>query len=294
MPLIGNFISLNKVGGPAGGAGPSVNYPADLYPNMSFAYGFTKAASAYSGSCMQVQRSSDGEYMEVGWINDYYADLQSILDWAGTDTVRVTIIYDTTGNGNNAYMNTEAQQCRIADAGSLTLYNKGLRYYWNGQRQRYNITNATNSPYNKSRLDTYLLHTRATSNNLGMPIGILNISINGGFVLLSQSSTQLPYYYVGTPTYYLNGNGISWPTRTSVFNSLPTGNLDQISILGATTNTAISSSVLVIGSTYDFNFSFRGAMQTHWGWTVDTSADREAIEALINETYTFDPLNPFP
>ena len=295
-PSSTSLLSTMRGSSAFGGGTPPLafSYPADLYSGMSFAFGFTKASSTYAGACMQVQRDSDGEYYEVGWLNNYYADLQSMLDWAGMDTVRVTKIYDSTGNGNDAVMGTQALQCRIATGGALTLYDKGLLYYWNGSRQQYVVINGTNTPINKSRLDAYLLYTRPPSNR-SWAIGLHQNSINYGFLLLHQTSTALPYYDTRPPSYYKDGVAQSWPTRTTVRNSLTNGLMSQISIINASTNgSRIRVGNLRFGSTYDFYFDLHGTMQTHWGWTVDTSADQAAIEALINETYTYDPLNPFP
>jgi hypothetical protein len=259
----------------------SIIYPADTYANMSFAFGLIKASLSYSGNCLEIQRDSDGAYFYVGWQANGIADLSGVLAWAGSDTVRVTIAYDSTGNGNNATNSNTATQSIIATGGVLNLYDNQL--WLNANWYRID-TGGANTPYNAARLDTYMVYTPQSTSGQGHAIGTTCDNINSGFALVAQaSSSSVISFNFGTPIYYQDGSVPSWSTRTDVRNSvvIPLSKT-QISILNGSPSSGFSSTGINLGGSANFDFKLRGGY-TCWGWVDNTSTDRAAIESLIND-----------
>jgi hypothetical protein len=184
------MIGVAKIGTRAsrGGGGAPLNYPADTFTDMSFAFGLIKASSSYTGDCLEIQRDSDGAYNTVGWKPDGTADLSGVLAWAGTDTVTVTKVYDSTGNGNRAQNATAATQVVLASGGSLNLYDNQLWYSLKWYRI---VTGGTNTPYYAARVDTYTVYTPQSSAG-SQSIGLACADINRGASLISQASSSAP------------------------------------------------------------------------------------------------------
>ena len=274
------MIGVSHIGIAAGRGGvgaPSVTYPADLYPDMSFAFGFIKASSSYTGDCLEIQRDSDGAYEYVPFGSNGIADLSGVLSWAGSDTVRVTIIYDSTGNGNYAFQNTVSSQIIIASGGVLTLLDNQLNFQYG-----YVITNGSNSPLTASPIDVYQVFKTSTTSGTQRLLGLGGLNANIGVQLIAQLSTATNISVGFTPiTYYQDGVLKSWANRTAVFSDVVSPNVrTQLSMIGGRYTS--SSANLTIGGEFAFNFRARGALTT-WGWATDTSADRTAIETLLND-----------
>ncbi len=279
--MIGISNSISIVGLPAsilsGGTTP-LNYPADTFTDMSFAFGLIKASSSYSGDCLEIQRDSDGAYNTVGWKPDGTADLSGVLAWAGTDTVTVTKVYDSTGNGNRAQNATAATQVVLASGGSLNLYDNQLWYSLKWYRI---VTGGTNTPYYAARVDTYTVYTPQSSAG-SQSIGLACADINRGASLISQASSSAPNINFGSPTYYQDGALKSWTTRTSVRNNAVVPlTRTQISVIGGVP-TGQFNLYMNIGGAPNFTFLVRGGM-TVWGWVKDTSSERTAIETMLND-----------
>ena len=279
MPGIQNGIGTTFRRAAFGGTPPlTPSYPADLYSDMSFAYGLIKASSTYSGDCLEIQRDSDGAYNTVGFAANGIADLSGVLTWAGSDTVRVTKVYDTTGNGNTAQNGTVATQVILASGGSLNLYDNQL---WFDQKWYRIVTGGTNTPYNAANLDTYTVYSPQDSTG-GHSIGITCALINRGFSMVGDATGSSPHLNFGSPTYYQDGSLVSWTTRTAVRNgAIVPLQRTQLSVLGGAP-TGQFNLYINIGGSGDFDFKVRGGM-TVWGWVKDTSSERTGIEALLND-----------
>ena len=266
-------IGLRPIRG--GGGGASITYPADTFTDMSFAFGLIKASSSYSGDCLQIQRDSDGAYNTVGWKADGTADLSGVLAWGGTDTVNVTEVYDSTGNGNTLVNTTAASQAILASGGSLNLYDNQLLM----DNKFYEfVTGGTNTPYSAPELDLYTVYT-PTSSSGQFSLAITNANINAGWSLAARdiNITNISKNF-GSPIHYQDGILQSWANMLAVKNDVIVPlTRTQLSILGGDASLGITqNSDLRIGGS-SFNFRLFGS-KTLWGWVKDTSSERAAIE----------------
>jgi hypothetical protein len=103
----------------------------DLYPNAAAAYSLRKLRDAYTGSAIEVRRTSDNAEQDIGFVNNELdlATLESFC--SGTDGF-VTTWYDQSGNGRNATQTTSANQSQIVSSGSVILENNKPTLQFNG------------------------------------------------------------------------------------------------------------------------------------------------------------------
>jgi hypothetical protein len=84
------------------------------------AYSTRKLRSAYSGSAIQVRRSSDNTTMDIGFVGNNL-DTATLLTFAGSGDAAVSIWYDQSGSGFNLTQATTTKQAKIVVAGVLQL-----------------------------------------------------------------------------------------------------------------------------------------------------------------------------
>ena len=273
MLALGNGIGLpfNRT---QGGGGGGIPYIADKYSGIHSAHSFVKASESYSGDCLQVQRNSDGTYLEVGWINDI-CDFSAIETFsAGTDT-RITKWYDSSGNGNYLEEATAGYQPYIYLSGVLKIQDNGIIWATGTQRVKmYSLSLRSKNP-----LDMYtsLTVTGTYNNGIGY-IGVVGrtskftgrIAMGAGIVTLN----------AGSPDYYLNGVDVS----SYLTNDLYSATLDTASvftIIGMDTSLMAANKPSVMGiETTKWQFT-HGIFRNAYFFTTDSSAERENIEADI-------------
>ena len=273
MLALGNGIGLpfNRT---QGGGGGGIPYIADKYSGIHSAHSFVKASESYSGDCLQVQRNSDGTYLEVGWINDI-CDFSAIETFsAGTDT-RITKWYDSSGNGNYLEETVATYQPYIYLSGVLKIQDNGIIWATGTQRVKmYSLSLRSKNP-----LDMYtsLTVTGTYNNGIGY-IGVVGrtskftgrIATGAGIVTLN----------AGSPDYYLNGVDVS----SYLTNDLYSATLDTASvftIIGMDTSLMAANKPSVMGiETTKWQFT-HGIFRNAYFFTTDSSAERENIEADI-------------
>ena len=86
----------------------------------SVAYSTRKLRSAYAGSALRVQRSSDSTQLDIGFASNGQLDTTTMLSFVGAGTGTVVTWYDQSGNAINASAGT---QPRIVNAGVLETLN---------------------------------------------------------------------------------------------------------------------------------------------------------------------------
>ncbi|MFN5628738.1 MAG: arabinofuranosidase catalytic domain-containing protein, partial [Bacteroidota bacterium] len=89
----------------------------------SAAYSLRQLSSGYTGSAIQVRRSSDNTTQNIGFTASGDLDQAALLAFVGTGNGFVSIWYDQSGNGRNAIQNTLANQPRIVNAGVVETQN---------------------------------------------------------------------------------------------------------------------------------------------------------------------------
>lgn len=259
-----------------------VTFPfvADQYAGMSSSFGFFKASESYSGDWAQVQRSSDGAYLEVGWVNDCVADIESLKAWAETDEVKITILYDSTGNGNHITQSNAALQTILSQFGGVQNY--GNAFYYRDGTLNAQTTAGTNNIISQATVDVYArVDAESSSQNAAIWFTFTGNNANNTCMLLGQSGSTTTSINAafGSPTYYLDGAATSWSNRGDVYSAFVGQGKKTLSIIGGHTTSANWNSGAFIGER--LNNYLQGGYGTIWVWTTDTSASRSEIETKI-------------
>jgi hypothetical protein len=87
----------------------------DTYTGAAAAYSVRKLSKDYTGSCMRVRRSSDEATQDIGFDSNGDLDTSALATFVGDAYGYCTILYDQSGNGNNATQSTSSQQPMIYD-----------------------------------------------------------------------------------------------------------------------------------------------------------------------------------
>ena len=255
---------------------------ADEYANMSTSWGLFKASESYTGNWAQFQRQSDGAYLEVGWINDCVADIQSLINWAGLSRARMTILYDSTGNANHAYQNTQSLQFASVEGAYKA---GGNSVIWTENNNRMLVQSGGTTPPNASAyIDLYYSCNITYDGGFNLFFPVMQRGVNSHFMLvgqLSSASTAINNGFV-SPTYYLNGSLSGLSTRGDVYASLYQTGRNQITIIGGNTSSSDWLLSPTIGGSQDFGRYWEGGMGMYWFWVESTSSVRAEIEEKYN------------
>lgn len=94
----------------------------DTYPNAAAAYSLRKLRSAYTGSAIQVRRSSDNTTQDIGFTGANVLDTSALTTFCSGTNGFVTTWYDQSGNGINATQSTALNQPQIVSSGTYLGY----------------------------------------------------------------------------------------------------------------------------------------------------------------------------
>ena len=116
----------------------------DLYPSAAAAYSVRKLRAAYTGSAIQVRRSSDNTTQDIGF-SGANLDTTALTSFCGSGDGFVTTWYDQSGNGRNALQTVAGNQPQIVSSGSvLTENGKPCVNFINDSRRMQTIDNSLN------------------------------------------------------------------------------------------------------------------------------------------------------
>lgn len=116
------------------------------------AYSLRKLRAAYTGNAVQVRRSSDGTFRDIGFTATGLLDEATLSAFVGTATGTVSVWYDQSGNGRNVSNATILEQPFIVSGGIVEKYNglPTIRFLKtsiansNNQSRLYNTTSIAN------------------------------------------------------------------------------------------------------------------------------------------------------
>ncbi|MBJ7427349.1 MAG: cadherin-like beta sandwich domain-containing protein, partial [Bacteroidia bacterium] len=98
------------------------------------AYGLRKLSTYYTGSAIQVRRSSDNTTLNIGFTAGGNLDTAALKTFVGANNGFVSIWYDQSGNGRNATQTTNSSQPQIVSSGSVIRKNGNPTINFNGQK----------------------------------------------------------------------------------------------------------------------------------------------------------------
>jgi hypothetical protein len=116
--------------------------PLDQVSGGTVAYGLRRLRSAYTGSAIQVRRSSDNSVQNIGFNPMGDLDVVALMDFTGTGSAYISIWYDQSGNGTNATQATTSLQPSIVTSGVLNIMDgrPAIKYDGVDDTMRFNRT----------------------------------------------------------------------------------------------------------------------------------------------------------
>jgi len=92
----------------------------DLYPSAAAAYSVRRLSGVYSGSLMEVRRSSDNALQDIGFDANGDLDTTSLLSFVGAGDGFIRTWYDQSGNAYDATQTTTSAQPQIVSSGVIS------------------------------------------------------------------------------------------------------------------------------------------------------------------------------
>ena len=253
----------------------------DKYPDAAAAYGLRLLRSAYLGPAIRVRSEASGfPEIDVYFDSQGNLDTAALLDFAGTNSVRVTKWYDQSGNGKDASQTSTAAQPTIVGGGVLRTVNGKPALQFDGSDDSFNVNTAL--LYGQDRFDAYF---HIESDNLSHIM--FSESTSGGkysYVSLAGSTDTNLHNAYGAQDVVLYVNGVN----TQLVSGTNTRGQVQDAVIenGAKHSTgAIVVHEDALTSTWtNFKISayasrpFDGKLTEMVLYNTDQSANREGIE----------------
>ena len=193
----------------------------DKHPNAAAAYGLRLLRSAYLGPAIRVRSEASGfPEIDVYFDGQGNLDTKALLDFAGTNSVRVVTWYDQSGNVRNAGQGTNAAQPTIVGGGVLKTVNGKPALDFDGSDDSFNAGH--NGLYGQARFDAYF-HIESDDTQYIMFSQSASQGNHGLAVLDGSTSTSLASGYIyGTTKMYANGVDMNFVSGTTTRDDLHT------------------------------------------------------------------------
>lgn len=183
----------------------------DDYPGAAVAYSVRRLSGTYTGSLLQVRRSSNNNVLDIGFDSNGDLDTAALTSFcSGTDGF-VTQWYDQSGNGRNASQGTALNQPKIVSSGSVINLNGKPTVQFNNNQI------LTRASFNLSQISIFTVINKYSMANYG---GYFRNVTSSGVSFASTSSA--PSSWVSQMVKFLNGNDQSPYVASSSVKSLPT------------------------------------------------------------------------
>jgi hypothetical protein len=247
----------------------------DLYPGAAAAYSIRKLRTAYTGSCIQVRRSSDNATQDINFVGNSI-DTTTLLTFCGAGNGFISIWYDQSGNARDASNATLANQPQIVNSGSVITVNS-----------KPSLQIDTTDFLSLSTIN--LVGTsKTTFGVIKRNTGTSNFFVYGGGV---------SHYYFGNITYYetslqLSTDSVIDTTTNQIllssYNSTSTALFQyKNNVLQSTINSGLTrSDVISTLFTYNGSLFSDGLCQEIIIYGNDNSSNLSGINTNINQFYT--------
>lgn len=270
---------------------PGVTYLLDEYTGAAGAYATVNLTSAWVGvDVVEVRRSSDDAVL--GFTMEECDDGTLVAWVGGGNNGFVRTVYDQSGNGRNATNTDNATQPKIVISGSLVTQNGHSAIYFDGDGD---YLNAPNTLYSVSQqyVNAFSVYSLAAGGNFPTLIGTL--ASGKAFLQLHNGSTrETRLATVRTALSAANGSVLtlgatyltsSFANRTNI--NLFLNGVSNISAADTDTNYQAFTSVRIGGSGGAGTIgALNGEISAVVFYTTDQSANRTAIETIINDIYS--------
>ena len=277
--------SINFIGKPATG---NLLLDTSYGSGAEAAYSVRKLRTAYTGAAIQVQATTGGATAEIGFDVDNNLDTATLLAFAGTNEVGVSIWYDQSTNGNNATQISVAQRPIVVAAGGALVEDNGkMALDFDGSNDGFYSSGVSLT----DSMDVFILsHKESTTRQAWFAFDAAT-NIN---YYRQEGGTVTPRIYASFNQGLFNFNFLSPNYQTQILNNLSGTNgaqevfFDGVSV--HTSNATFSNpglSGLHLGIQSNGANEFNGKYQEFILYdTVKSSTNRTSIEENIGDYYT--------
>jgi len=264
------------------------------FSGASLGLSLMKLDKNYTGSCINVRRSSDNFEQDIGFVNGVL-DTASLLDFVGSGNGFVTIWYDQSGIGNNSFQTLASGQPQIVDNGSVILENGKPSMSFNGISQF--LTKGIGNSLDYSNNNIFAFAVNRASTRIGRLFCDDKSGIQGFFT---------NQFYESSGSIQVNdGDGYKYTSNTG--STINIQSLSTFGIVGTSgvfvsrqNGTLLSSSTLsvwngsigtsgeagfAIGASADGSQFFTGKIQEVILYTANQTSNLSSIENNINARY---------
>jgi len=187
----------------------------DTYTGATAGYSVRKLRTAYAGSCLRVQRSSDSTEQDIGFDGAGYLDTASMLTFCGANNGHVVTWYDQSGNGYN--LTGGATVANIVNAGALRTANSVATLRFANFGKLYHLAGAS-------------FWTTATS-CVSAVASLESVSENSGRILSVSVGTGADYVASTGVMLSRNGTGVSIQSYRDAYIGTRTINYNQLYVM---------------------------------------------------------------
>ena len=285
-----------------GAATSSFSFLLDQYPSAVAAYSLRKLRAAYTGSCIQVRRSSDNAIQDFGFLNNVL-DTTALLTFVGAGNGFVVRWYDQSGNSRDIVGNTigTSVQPKIIVSGVLQTVNAKPAILANGVDEmltNLGTVNLYSLPVLYSMFAVAYKGVQTTnSSTTPRPFFAGSDGSTNGVPYLGTAytgSANQNKYYVGIIGGGTIINSVDWNNGTTIlaYNKMNGGSGAVVGLNGnSTTGTLVNTTTLtnyigIFGNFAEPVRRFAGKIPELILYASDQTANRTGIESNINSFYT--------
>jgi hypothetical protein len=163
------------------------------------AYSVRRLRTAYTGSAIQVRRTSDSTTSDIGFTFAGNLNTSALLTFCAATSCHVATWYDQSGNVRNATQGTPANQPRIVNAGTLETQGGRPALYYNGTASSMSAASVTQNLLGNTPTFMAVVSPSAIASYVGILIWRASGAVNG--IDMSNSSTWT-YIWNGTVSTY--------------------------------------------------------------------------------------------
>jgi hypothetical protein len=264
----------------------------DAYPNAAAAYSLRKLRTLYTGSAIQVRRSSDNTTQDIGFTGANVLDTTALTSFCSGTNGFVTTWYDQSGNGRDATQSTAARQPQIVSSGSVINLNTKPAMQFDGSNDGLNTPSLTLS--NNSYFSVYKQNLETVTSNFGYVFADVGISQNLSLFDNNTAPNQNKRYVYNNPNVLYDGVSTNaqelmaqfYPTASPYLNLYINGAAQTFSSLPSS---AISVggqqlSLMYLNSSGGVHFT-NGNMQEFISYNSNQLSNLTGIQTNINSYY---------
>lgn len=255
----------------------------DTYSGAAAAYSLRRLRTAYAGNCIQVRRSSDNTWQDIGFVNNVL-DTAALLSFVGAGNGFITVWYDQSGNGNNVTQSTVLNQPQIVSSGAIINEASKPTLQFDGSNDR-----MTNSTINITQPITRFIVGKTTATGGGLPDTFADSNDSSNRFVIYRGSDGLLYSSYSNAGTQMSTTG---NTNRNLMYELANNTASVIAINGATGTTGNVGTNGLNGLTIGdlrisgIGFILQGNIQEMIIYNSNQSTNRTGIESNINTFYT--------